>query len=105
SVFPSRLLFFGIFIFPVLMIFITSHLSDYYSSWEITASYYFLPTGERIRNKSANLLLINDTGSPIEDFIAALKAQNIIPEITLEKNLTSTPQHHGAIKIALEGKV
>ncbi|POI34577.1 hypothetical protein CIB84_001672 [Bambusicola thoracicus] len=43
-------------------------------------------------------------GSEIEDFIAALKIQNIMPEITLEKNITRLPRHNGAIKISLEGK-
>lgn len=56
-----------------------------------------------------NLILICvldiNSGSGIEDFIAALKIQNIMPEITLEKNITSLPQHNGAIKISLEGKV
>lgn len=56
-----------------------------------------------------NLILICvldvNSGSEIEDFIAALKIQNIMPEITLEKNITSLPRHNGAIKISLEGKV
>ncbi|NXE05291.1 ABCA9 protein, partial [Lophotis ruficrista] len=105
SVFPSRLLFFGIFILPMLMIFTGLQLWESTSNWEITASSYFLPTEEKIQNKSSNLLILNDTGSEIKDFIAALKAQNIIPEITLEKNITSIPLHNGAIKISLEGKV
>ncbi|NXD76816.1 ABCA9 protein, partial [Halcyon senegalensis] len=103
--FPSRLLFFGIFILPMLTIFITFHLWESYNSWEITASSYFLPSEEKIQNKSSNLLIYNDTGSQIEDFIAALKAQNITPEITLEKNITSIPLYNGAIKISLQGKV
>lgn len=45
------------------------------------------------------------SGSEIEDFIAALKAQNINPEISFEKNVTSIPLYNGAIKISLEGKV
>ncbi|NXJ44834.1 ABCA9 protein, partial [Spizaetus tyrannus] len=105
SVFPSRLLFFGIFILPMLMIFIEFQLWDSSTTWEMTASSYFLPTKEKIRDKSTNLLIFNDTGSEIEDFIAALKTQNIIPEITLEKNITSIPLYNGAIKISLEGKV
>ncbi|KAF1490361.1 ATP-binding cassette sub-family A member 9, partial [Pygoscelis antarcticus] len=105
SAFPSRLLFFGIFILPMLMIFIEFQLWDSSGNWEITASSYFLPTEEKIQNKSTNLLIFNDTGSEIEDFISALKTQNIIPEITLEKNITSIPLHNGAIKISLEGKV
>ncbi|KAM6050796.1 ATP-binding cassette sub-family A member 9-like isoform 2-T2 [Chlamydotis macqueenii] len=100
----SILLFFGIFILPMLMIFTGLQLWESTSNWEITASSYFLPTEEKIQNKSSNLLILNDTGSEIEDFIAALKAQNIIPEITLEKNITSIPFHNGAIKISLEGK-
>ncbi|NXV20214.1 ABCA9 protein, partial [Cepphus grylle] len=105
SVFPPRLLFFGIFILPMLMIFTEFQLWDSSSNWEITSSLYFLPTAEKSQNKSTNLLIFNDTGSEIEDFIAALKTQNIIPEITLEKNVTSLPLHNGAIKISLEGKV
>ncbi|NXK81594.1 ABCA9 protein, partial [Amazona guildingii] len=104
-VFPFRLLFFGIFILPVMMIFVAFQLWDGSSKWEITASSYFLPTAEKTQDKSSNLLLINDTGSEIEDFLATLKTQNIIPEITLEKNITSIPLYNGAIKISLEGKV
>ncbi|KAM6111120.1 LOW QUALITY PROTEIN: ATP-binding cassette sub-family A member 9-like [Pterocles gutturalis] len=100
----SILLFFGGFILPMLVISIGLQLWNYSSDWEITASSYFLPSEAKIQNKSTNLLILNDTGSEIEDFIAALKTQNIIPEISLEKNITSIPLHNGAIKISLEGK-
>ncbi|XP_065503843.1 ATP-binding cassette sub-family A member 9-like isoform X2 [Caloenas nicobarica] len=100
----SILLFFGMLILPLLMLFVEFKLWDDSGNWEISASPYFLPTEENIQNKSTNLLILNDTGSEIEDFIAALKAQNINPEITLEKNVTSIPLYNGAIKISLEGK-
>ncbi|NXP48516.1 ABCA9 protein, partial [Heliornis fulica] len=105
SVFPPRLLLFGIFLLPMFTILIGFQLWDRSSSWEITASSYFLPTEEKIQNKLTNLLIFNDTGSEIEDFIAALKTQNIRPEMSLEKNITSIPLHNGAIKISLEDKV
>ncbi|NWS77634.1 ABCA9 protein, partial [Crotophaga sulcirostris] len=105
SVFPSRLLFFGIFILPMLMTFTTMHLWESSSNWEITASTYFLPTEEKSQNKSTNLLILNDTGSEIKDLVAALKAQNIIPEFTLQKNITTIPHHNGAIKVSRAGKV
>ncbi|NWW38937.1 ABCA9 protein, partial [Panurus biarmicus] len=105
SVFPSRLLLFGTFILPPLMVLMLFHLWHNFRSWEITSSPYFLPTKEKIQNRSANLLIFNDTGSDIEDFIAVLKTQNITPEITPEKNITSLPDYNGAIKISLEGKV
>ncbi|NXS87224.1 ABCA9 protein, partial [Erpornis zantholeuca] len=103
--FPSRLLIFGTFILPPLMVLMMFHLWHNSSSWEISSSKYFLPTEEKIQNRSTNLLIFNDTGSEIEDFIAALKTQNITPEITLEENITSLPNYNGAIKISLEGKV
>ncbi|NWU05099.1 ABCA9 protein, partial [Cephalopterus ornatus] len=105
SVFPPRLLLFGTFMLPLMTILILLQLWHSSSSWEITASPYFLPTKEKIQTKSSNLLILNDTGSQMEDFIAALKIQNIIPEITLEENITSLPHHNGAIKVSLEGKV
>ncbi|NXS32992.1 ABCA9 protein, partial [Pomatostomus ruficeps] len=105
SVFLSRLLLFGTFILPQLMVLMMFHLWDNSSSWEITSSQYFLPTKEKIHNRSTNLLIFNDTGSEIEDFLAALKTQNIIPEISRQKNVTSLPNYNGAIKISREGKV
>ncbi|XP_063266240.1 ATP-binding cassette sub-family A member 9-like isoform X2 [Prinia subflava] len=98
------LLLFGTFILPPLMVLMLFHLGHKSSSWEISSSPYFLPTKEKIQNRSTNLLIFNDTGSEIEDFIAALRAQNITPEITAEKNITSLPDYNGAIKISLEGK-
>ncbi|NWV20456.1 ABCA9 protein, partial [Origma solitaria] len=105
SVFPSRLLLFGAFVLPMLIVLMPLHLLKSSSNWEITASPYFLPTKGKIQNRSTNLLIVNDTGSEIEDFIAALRTQNIIPEITLEKNITSLPNYNGAIKVSMEGKV
>ncbi|NWX16455.1 ABCA9 protein, partial [Aegotheles bennettii] len=103
--FPSRLLFFGIFALPMLMMVTAFHLRESTSNWEISASSYFLPTEDKIQGKSTNLLIFNETGSEIKDIIAALKTQNIKPEMSLEKNITSIPLHNGAIKISLENKV
>ncbi|NWZ27951.1 ABCA9 protein, partial [Asarcornis scutulata] len=105
SVFPSRLLMFGVFILPMLMLVIGFHLWDSSRMSELTARFYFHPTGDKIQSKATNLLIFNDTGSEIEDFIAALKFQSIMPEIAIEKNITSLKLHNGAIKISLEGKV
>uniref|UniRef100_A0A8C0E7X7 ABC transporter domain-containing protein n=1 Tax=Bubo bubo TaxID=30461 RepID=A0A8C0E7X7_BUBBB len=58
----SILLFFGIFILPIMTLFIGFQLWDSSSNWEITASLYFLPTEEKIQDKSTNLLIFNDTG-------------------------------------------
>ncbi|KAM6297511.1 ATP-binding cassette sub-family A member 9-like [Aegotheles albertisi] len=98
------LLFLGIFALPMFMMFTAFHLRESTMNWEISASSYFLPTEDKIQAKSTNLLIFNETGSEIKDIIAALKTQNIMPEMTLEKNITSIPLHNGAIKISLENK-
>ncbi|XP_051490812.1 ATP-binding cassette sub-family A member 10-like [Apus apus] len=100
----SMLLFFGIFILPILTLFMGFQLWETSSGWEILASSYFLSTEDKTQNKLTNLLILNDTGSEIEDIITALKTQNIMPEMTLEKNITSIPLHNGAIKISLQDK-
>ncbi|NWX88078.1 ABCAA protein, partial [Nothoprocta ornata] len=104
-VFPSRLLFLGVFILPLFIIFIGFQLTEGFGNFELTASLYFVPNEEKTHVKSTNLLIFNDTGSDIENFIHALKIQKIVPEIAVEQNITSMPQHNGAIKISLEGKV
>ncbi|KFU93491.1 ATP-binding cassette sub-family A member 9, partial [Chaetura pelagica] len=101
----SILLFFGIFILPILTFFLGFQLWETSSAWEILASSYFLTTEDKTQIKLTNLLILNDTGSEIEDIITALKTQNIMPEVSLEKNITSIPLHNGAIKISLEDKV
>nr|XP_009677309.1 PREDICTED: ATP-binding cassette sub-family A member 10-like [Struthio camelus australis] len=100
----SLLLFFGVFILPMLISLTEFQLLDSFNSWELTAGLYFLPGEEKTHIKSTNLLIFNDTGSEIEDFIHALKSQKIVPEIAIEKNITSMPLYNGAIKISLEGK-
>ncbi|KFP85918.1 ATP-binding cassette sub-family A member 9, partial [Acanthisitta chloris] len=100
----SILLLLGAFVILVLMMFIMLQLWHSSISWEFSASPYFLPTNRKRTNRSTNLLILNDTGAEIEDFIAALKIQGITPEISLEKNITSLLHHNGAIKVSLEGK-
>uniref|UniRef100_A0A8C0EBH7 ABC transporter domain-containing protein n=1 Tax=Bubo bubo TaxID=30461 RepID=A0A8C0EBH7_BUBBB len=68
----SILLFFGIFILPIMTLFIGFQLWDSSSNWEITASLYFLPTEEKIQDKSTNLLIFNDTGEEEHTNLALL---------------------------------
>ncbi|KGL72476.1 ATP-binding cassette sub-family A member 8, partial [Tinamus guttatus] len=100
----SILLLFGVFILPLFVTFLLLQLTEGFNNLELTASLYFVPTEQKARIKSTNLLIFNDTGSDIEDFIHALKIQKIVPEIAVEKNITSIPQYNGAIKVSLEGK-
>uniref|UniRef100_A0A8V5GA54 Uncharacterized protein n=1 Tax=Melopsittacus undulatus TaxID=13146 RepID=A0A8V5GA54_MELUD len=56
---PTLLLLFNVI---MMTIFIVFQLWDSSSNWEITASSYFLPTEEKMQDKSTNLLIVNDTG-------------------------------------------
>uniref|UniRef100_A0A8C3V2K4 ABC transporter domain-containing protein n=1 Tax=Catharus ustulatus TaxID=91951 RepID=A0A8C3V2K4_CATUS len=68
------LLLFGAFILPPLMVLMLFHLWHNSSSWEITSSPYFLPTKEKIQNRSTDLLILNDTGE--EQHVRVLQARS-----------------------------
>lgn len=72
--------------------------------WEFVYKKLFI-----LKGKKPIIILISVldliSGSEIEDFTAALKTQNIMPEMTLEENIKSIPLHNGAIKISLENGV
>ncbi|NWI16266.1 ABCAA protein, partial [Crypturellus soui] len=103
--FPSRLLLFGIFILPLFVNFLMLQLTEGFNSLELAANLYFVPTEKNAHIKPTNLLIFNDTGSHIEDFIRALRSQKIVPEIAVEENITSLPRYNGAIKVSREGQV
>uniref|UniRef100_A0A8B9TZL3 ABC transporter domain-containing protein n=1 Tax=Anas zonorhyncha TaxID=75864 RepID=A0A8B9TZL3_9AVES len=58
----ALLLMFGVFILPMLMLVIGFHLWDSSRISELTARFYFHPTGSKIQSKLTNLLIFNDTG-------------------------------------------
>uniref|UniRef100_A0A8C3FRU3 ATP binding cassette subfamily A member 10 n=1 Tax=Chrysemys picta bellii TaxID=8478 RepID=A0A8C3FRU3_CHRPI len=72
---------------------------------KVSPQMYFLQPGQQhYRTRHTSLLVLNDTGSDIEDFIHAVKSQNIMLEVANGKNISDDQEYNGAIKVSLVDK-
>ncbi|XP_075034204.1 ATP-binding cassette sub-family A member 9-like isoform X2 [Mixophyes fleayi] len=97
--FRALLLLFFLFIIP--MIILTAILYNYKSMhmWELKPDLYFLRAGDKTHKYYSRLLINNNTGSPIEDFIVAVKAQDIVIDVINGPYDTNTTTYRGAIEV------
>ncbi|NXI40022.1 ABCA9 protein, partial [Galbula dea] len=98
----SIFLLYMVFLLPVVL-----HLSlvaawQSVSAWELSSARYFVPLGKRAHPEMTNLLVHNNTGTGIEDFIHMLEGQDITVEITNQENISEDLKHNGAIKVSRE---
>uniref|UniRef100_A0A5F8GYT5 ABC transporter domain-containing protein n=1 Tax=Monodelphis domestica TaxID=13616 RepID=A0A5F8GYT5_MONDO len=75
--------------------------------WRFTPDEYFLSPGQQSQHSLSSLLIVNNTGSNIEDFVSSLKHQNIVLEVDdfENKNGTTDLSYNGAIIVAGKKKV
>ncbi|KAJ7318021.1 hypothetical protein JRQ81_004183 [Phrynocephalus forsythii] len=64
----------------------------------------YFEQGKQSFTGTSGLLILNDTGASIDDFIHAVKSQNILLETISGSNISDQLVHSGAIKVALEDK-
>ncbi|XP_008940765.1 PREDICTED: ATP-binding cassette sub-family A member 10-like, partial [Merops nubicus] len=100
----SILLLYVVFLLPVVL-----HLSliaawKIVRAWELSSALYFLPLGKRVHLETTTLLVHNNTGTSIEDFIQLLESQDLTVEITNKENITEDLSHNGAIKVSRKGQ-
>ncbi|NWS41907.1 ABCAA protein, partial [Probosciger aterrimus] len=97
----SILLLYVVFLLPlVLQLFLVAAWQSA-SAWELSSARYFLPQGKRDWSETTTSLLVhNNTGTAIEDFIQVLESQDLTVEITSEENITEELKHNGAIKVS-----
>ncbi|OXB75592.1 UNVERIFIED_CONTAM: hypothetical protein H355_015708 [Colinus virginianus] len=100
----SILLLYVVFLFPLVLQLALMTVWQSMSAWELSASRYFLPLRTWAHADTTNLLVLNSTGSGIEDFIHALESQDIAVEITSKENITEAMKYNGAIKVSREGQ-
>ncbi|XP_063149522.1 ABC-type organic anion transporter ABCA8-like isoform X1 [Candoia aspera] len=80
-----------------------------YAAWsnlhyeEMHPGHYFEP-GKQFFMGTSGLLILNNTGGNIENFIQGLKSQNILMDIISGNNVSDQLVHNGAIKLDLEDK-
>uniref|UniRef100_A0A8C8VGV2 ATP binding cassette subfamily A member 10 n=1 Tax=Pelusios castaneus TaxID=367368 RepID=A0A8C8VGV2_9SAUR len=101
----SILLVCGLLTLLCLIIRIVSVRNGGAFTMKISPNMYFLQPGQNnYRTLHTSLLVLNNTGSDIEDFINAVKSQNIMLEIANGENISDTQEYNGAIKVSLIDK-
>uniref|UniRef100_A0A8C5JYU5 ATP-binding cassette, sub-family A member 8a n=1 Tax=Jaculus jaculus TaxID=51337 RepID=A0A8C5JYU5_JACJA len=74
--------------------------------WDLSPNMYFLAPNQQPRDPLTNLLIINKTGTKIDDFIHALEQQNIALEVDAfgARNGTDETLYNGAIIVSGDKK-
>ncbi|XP_048345642.1 ABC-type organic anion transporter ABCA8-like isoform X2 [Sphaerodactylus townsendi] len=90
----------GIILIPVLVQFLAFTLWKDLHNMEIHPRLYFEP-GTTFDTGFSGLLILNDTGASIDNFIHAVKSQNVFAE-TATGNVSDQLIHNGAIKVTQE---
>ncbi|XP_066469372.1 ABC-type organic anion transporter ABCA8-like isoform X2 [Tiliqua scincoides] len=70
---------------------------------ELHPGLYFEP-GTKFLTGYSGLLILNDTGASIDNFIQAVRSQNVLVEAITGFNVSDQLVHNGAIKVALQEK-
>ncbi|XP_010576886.1 PREDICTED: ATP-binding cassette sub-family A member 10-like [Haliaeetus leucocephalus] len=100
----SILLLYVVFLLPLVLQLSLVAAWQSVSAWELSSARYFLPLGKRARSETTSLLVHNNTGTGIEDFIHMLESQDLTVEVTSEENITEELKHNGAIKVSRKGQ-
>ncbi|NXK06969.1 ABCAA protein, partial [Herpetotheres cachinnans] len=94
----SILLLYVVFLLPLVLQLALVAVWQSVNAGELSSARYFLPLGKRACSGMTSLLVHNNTGTDIEDFIRVLKSQDLTVEISGE-NITEEMKHNGAIKV------
>uniref|UniRef100_A0A8C5V606 ATP binding cassette subfamily A member 9 n=1 Tax=Microcebus murinus TaxID=30608 RepID=A0A8C5V606_MICMU len=102
----TMLLLFGISLIPNLLEYLFYELYVKSDSWELSPNMYFLSPGQQPQAPLTHLLLINKTGSSIDNFVHSLRRQNIVLEVDAlgTRNGTDEPSYNGAIIVSGDEK-
>ncbi|EPQ05004.1 ATP-binding cassette sub-family A member 10 [Myotis brandtii] len=98
----SLLLILGIGVFSVLWDYIFLTMYDVSYTWELSPHLYFLAPGQPPHDPLTQLLIINNTGASIDDFIHSVELQNIALEVDASgnRNGIDDPSYNGAIIVS-----
>ncbi|XP_053563240.1 ABC-type organic anion transporter ABCA8 isoform X2 [Bombina bombina] len=101
--FRSILILLVLFLIPIIIVAIIQSLSKVHA-WELTPKLYFQSPSNRIHKYYTNILINNNTGSSIDDFVAALKQQDMVVDVMDGEFDNSTTVYRGAIEVSLNEK-
>uniref|UniRef100_A0A6I8RWW3 ABC transporter domain-containing protein n=1 Tax=Xenopus tropicalis TaxID=8364 RepID=A0A6I8RWW3_XENTR len=98
--FRSILILLALFIIPIIMTTIVIKIFHKVITWELTPSLYFQHPEDRFHRYYTDLQIYNNTGSSIEDFLGALKEQNIAVQVVNGEYDMETTFYRGAIEVS-----
>ncbi|NWV35375.1 ABCAA protein, partial [Grantiella picta] len=97
----SILLLYVVFLLPLVLQLCVVAGWQSVSAWQLSPARYFSPLGRTSYLETTTLLVYNDTGTDIDDFIHVLQSQDLTVEIAKEANITEELKHNGAIQVSL----
>ncbi|XP_055264689.1 ATP-binding cassette sub-family A member 10 isoform X3 [Moschus berezovskii] len=102
KIFLSLLVVFGIALIPTVCEKIVYSVFFHDHRWEFSPGMYFLSLKQLPQAPLTNLLIINNTGSNIEDVVQSLKRQNLVLEVddARNRNGSDDPSYNGAIIVS-----
>ncbi|NWV60609.1 ABCA6 protein, partial [Malurus elegans] len=95
----SILLLYAVFLLPLVLQLCLVAGWQSVSAWQLSPARYFSPSKRTSYLEPTTLLVYNDTGTGIDDFIHVLQSQDLAVEISKEENITEELKHNGAIKV------
>ncbi|XP_075135089.1 ABC-type organic anion transporter ABCA8-like [Leptodactylus fuscus] len=102
--FRSILILLGLFILPMLITAILTYCLPTIHNWKLTPDLYFRGPGHRSHKYYTSLLVNNNTGASIEEFVSNIKAQDILVEVVDGPYDRNTTGYNGAIELSLQNK-
>ncbi|XP_070790839.1 ABC-type organic anion transporter ABCA8-like [Pituophis catenifer annectens] len=103
KIWGGLLLIFGIIIVPYIVKISSSGVSLTMHYAELHPGLYFQP-GKWNFKENSGLLILNNTGEKIDDFVQGVKNQNILMDVISGNNISDQLIHNGAIQVDIEDK-
>ncbi|XP_043304360.1 ATP-binding cassette sub-family A member 10 isoform X1 [Cervus canadensis] len=102
KIFLSLLVVFGIALIPTIFEKIMYSVFFHDDRWEFSPGMYFLSLEQLPQTPLTNLLIINNTGSDIEDVVQSLKRQGLVLEVddAGNRNGSDDPSYNGAVIVS-----
>ncbi|CAN0146029.1 unnamed protein product [Rangifer tarandus platyrhynchus] len=102
KIFLSLLVVFGIALIPTIFEKIMYSVFFHDDRWEFSPGMYFLSLEQLPQTPLTNLLIINNTGSDIEDVVQSLKRQGLVLELddAGNRNGSDDPSYNGAVIVS-----
>ncbi|XP_069808887.1 ABC-type organic anion transporter ABCA8-like isoform X2 [Dendropsophus ebraccatus] len=102
--FRSILVLLLLFLLPMIATAILMDSLQTIHNWNLTPDLYFRGPGHRAHKSFTSLLVNNNTGESIEEFINGIKAQDILVEVIDGPYNMDTTGYNGAIELSLQNK-